>query len=253
MKKTVALILALALFAGPAMAQTEEIEEVVPKLPRNEFSLSYGRVSIPAFAMTFGMVLGTVFTGGLAAPDDIGSTGAIGFEYFHWCGPKHGEIPRFAFGCTTVFEDFHYSFKTVSGKDADGNRIYEPGDPVNCAFVTVMPAVKWRYVVKPHFSMYAKGAAGILADFQSSYTSAEKDESGEETNVTHSATTTFNFACQVSLLGIEFGGDSRGALAPVTYDKNGNPSKTHTGCLRGFAEVGLGMQGLLIGGIKYAF
>lgn len=83
-------------------------------------------------------------------------------------------------------------------------------------FITVMPAVKYNWLSKKNFSMYSKTAAGLTV------VTAEKHGPVSDYEILW-----FNF--QVSLVGLEFGG-----------------------ALRGFAELGVGEQGIM-GGIRYKF
>lgn len=85
-------------------------------------------------------------------------------------------------------------------------------------FFTVMPAVKLGWFEKDHFGMYSKVAAGLT--FRS-----EKQDWADisENNVK------FNF--QVSLVGLEVGSQT----------------------VRGFAELGVGEQGIILAGLRYKF
>lgn len=167
----------------------------------DELSLTYGRVSIPAFAMTLGSVLGVVFTGGAAKPEHIYSSGAIGLEYFHYFNGK------FAVGGSAVYENFHQEWLTRTGTDQSGEPVYEPGSVSNEAFVSVMPAIKFRWFNRTHFGMYSKACAGVLLQPSSDSVS---------------------FGFQASPLGMEAGSST----------------------VRGFAEFGLGTQGMVLAGVR---
>lgn len=80
-------------------------------------------------------------------------------------------------------------------------------------FCSVMPHVKAYWFNHPHFGMYSKLAAGIGGTFQN-----EGDPS-------------VTFAAQLSPVSMDFGGDA----------------------LRGYLELGLGMQGIVTLGIKKIF
>ena len=82
------------------------------------------------------------------------------------------------------------------------------------SFLSVMPHVKIGWFDNPHFGMYTKLAAGGAFQLDNS------DSNGG-----------FTFAAQVSPVCMDFGGDS----------------------LRGYLELGLGMQGIVSLGIKKRF
>ena len=82
-------------------------------------------------------------------------------------------------------------------------------------YYTVMPAVKYNWLNKSGFSMYSKAAVGLTVDSQSG---------GRESK------TEVLFNWQASLVGMDFGG-----------------------AFRGFVELGLGEQGIILGGLRYKF
>ena len=219
MKRIKFAILALALAAPLASAQ--QARTYMP----DEVGISYGRVSLPGIAMTAGAVLGTVFSAGIAEADEFSVSGAISGEYYHWFGP------HFSVGGVGVFESATLRFKSYQGKDSDGGKIYEQGDPTHDSFVSLMPAVKWRYLARPAFGMYMKAAAGLAANIQSSVERRTEGSSGEVVTTTTPAEVSAGFAFQLTALGIEFGGAR----------------------LRGFAELGFGMQGIVLAGMKWGF
>ena len=108
----------------------------------------------------------------------------------------------------------HYGEDVVYKKDKVGERTRN--------YFTAMPAVKYDWVHKDNFAIYSKLGAGVmfLSDKQ---TETNKDKS--ETN------SDIFFMWQASLLGIEAG------------SKN----------FRGFCEVGIGEQGIILAGVKYKF
>ena len=87
-------------------------------------------------------------------------------------------------------------------------------------FFSVMPSFKYYWTNKNHFGLYSKLGAGIgfLSRTDKDQTNAEKSDNG------------CYFMFQLSVLGAEFGGK-----------------------FRGFAELGIGDQGLLQAGIRYKF
>ena len=82
-------------------------------------------------------------------------------------------------------------------------------------YYTVMPAVKYNWLNKSGFSMYSKAAIGLTVDSQSG---------GRESK------TEVLFNWQASLIGMDFGG-----------------------AFRGFVELGMGEQGIILGGLRYKF
>jgi len=82
-------------------------------------------------------------------------------------------------------------------------------------YFTVMPAVKFSWLRKNHFGMYSKLAAGLT------YQHATSDNKNDNST---------NFAFQVSALGMEFGSQ-----------------------VRGFVELGVGEQGIVLAGLRYKF
>ena len=219
MKRINLAILTLALAAPLASAQQTETYRT------DEFCISYGRVSLPGIAMTASAVLGTVFSAGAVAADEFSVSGAISGEYYHWFNP------HFSVGGVGVFEGATLRFKSYQGKDSNGSRIYEQGDPTHDSFVSLMPAVKWRYLARPAFGMYMKAAAGLVANIQSSFERRTEGSSGEVVTTTTPAQVSLGFGFQLTALGIEVGGAR----------------------LRGFAELGFGMQGVLLAGVKWGF
>ena len=96
------------------------------------------------------------------------------------------------------------------------------GDASN-SFVTVMPAVKFNWLRKKHFGMYSKFALG--ATFKSQKQDYSDPEVSDETK-----SNTY-FAFQATGIGIEAGSPN----------------------VRGFAEFGLGEQGILLAGLRCKF
>ena len=97
---------------------------------------------------------------------------------------------------------------------------YDDADDAKSKYYTVMPAVKYNWAVKKNVSWYSKAAAGLTFRSQSGLTKTySKDDD---------SSTVFNF--QVSFVGFEAGG-----------------------ALRGFAELGWGEQGIILGGLRYKF
>ena len=98
---------------------------------------------------------------------------------------------------------------------AVGGCKWEDHSDASSMYYTVMPALKYNWLIKNYFGMYSKVAAGVTFAKDSG---TSKDESHTE----------FNW--QASLVGMEFGG-----------------------ALRGFVEVGFGEQGIILGGLRFKF
>ena len=94
-------------------------------------------------------------------------------------------------------------------------------DKAEASHYTFMPAVKFDYIRKKNFGMYSKVALGMtISSRKNIYTDGSTKEY-----------TDYKFNFQTSFLGIEAG-------SPY---------------LRGFAEVGIGEQGLASIGVRYKF
>ena len=97
----------------------------------------------------------------------------------------------------------------------------------NRSYYTLMPAVKFNWLRKAKWGMYSKvGLGATLSHFKDEdkgKTATPQGEVGSTNEVI------FNF--QASLLGVEVGGQQ----------------------VRGFAELGIGEQGIILGGVRYKF
>lgn len=204
MKKIVFSILLLLAFTFRSNAQKAE-----------EISLQYGRVSIPAIAMTTGAVFGIVFTGGAASLDKICTSGAITAEYFHFFN-KHLTVG----GAVTV-EDVILHWKKKTGeKDENGKSIYVPSTTTNDVFMCVLPEFKYRWLAKEHFGMYSKVGFGAMFVLTNDSGSSSESSNDPSSNV--------SIAFQANPIGIEAGNQR----------------------VRGFVELGYGVQGMLMGGVR---
>ncbi|MCQ2083972.1 MAG: hypothetical protein MJY58_05720 [Bacteroidaceae bacterium] len=210
--KRIALTLALSILFAPCLKAQEF---------RNEFDLSYGRVSIPGFAYTFASVFSTVLTFGLITPEGFHSTGAITAGYWHYL------TPRFSAGGGLTYEGFRLRFNQYAGKNAAGEVLREPSDWNNMSFTSLMPGVKYRWVDRKHFGMYTKANVGMIW-YHNQRISVQADENNWEQ---HDPSDDFGFAFQLSLIGLEAG----------------------NGHWRGTTEFGWGMEGLVQAGVKYIF
>ena len=91
-------------------------------------------------------------------------------------------------------------------------------------YITLMPSVKFNWLRRSNWGMYTKVAAG--ASLRHSSLQNKNDNSAKKTT---DNTVFFNF--QVSALGIEAGSEN----------------------VRGFAELGIGEQGIGLAGVRFRF
>ncbi len=89
------------------------------------------------------------------------------------------------------------------------------------SYLTLMPMVKYNYVDTRNFGMYLKGGVGLTLGFD------KENLNGKPTDSETKAR--FNF--QLTLLGLEAGSQH----------------------LRGYVELGVGEQGVMLAGVRYRF
>ena len=89
-------------------------------------------------------------------------------------------------------------------------------------YYTLLPAVKFNFVRKNHFGMYSKAALGVTFRTESIEYDLDYDDYNEKSLLLN---------WQLSFIGVEAG-------SPY---------------LRGFAELGIGEQGIVCAGIRYKF
>lgn len=178
MKKILLMVVAAMMATASVNAQEEY---------GNEISVAYGAGSNTDLVMSLAK---GVFTG-----KQLDYWGPISAEYFH----RLTNTNRLGLGA--VF--------ALSGCKWD-----DTGD-AKSKYYTIMPAIKYNWVVKKYVSWYSKGAVGMTIDSQSGGREDKTD-------------VMFNF--QASLVGFEFGG-----------------------AFRGFVELGFGEQGIALAGLRYKF
>jgi hypothetical protein len=127
----------------------------------------------------------------------------------------------------TISAEYFYNVSSLIGLGAVagyGHRSYDlyDGDVAkgeqSDSYYTLMPAVKFNWVNKKHFGFYSKAAMGATL----------RSEKNDAINYSESAVH-FNF--QASFIGLEAGSSSA----------------------RGFIELGLGEQGVFVGGLRFKF
>lgn len=89
-------------------------------------------------------------------------------------------------------------------------------------FIAVMPAIRANWFRKAHFGMYTRIAVGGVMGFSKTTHNAGTPDAKEESN------TYTNIAFQASPIGMEFGSNK----------------------FSGFLELGFGMQGMLMAGVR---
>ncbi len=142
--------------------------------------------------------------------DNKSFIGPLSLEYFHRIKPNMAVGAVFAVGMKK--EDVYLNGKE-NGKSGDNTNNY----------LTLMPAMKYEWLQKKHFTLYSKIAAGVSFDMEN----YKYDDSKLREHSSHS----FYINFQASLLGIESSGTR----------------------IRAFAELGLGEQGLALIGMRYRF
>lgn len=107
----------------------------------------------------------------------------------------------------------------VNNKE-DGIRDNQVISKISSSYYTLMPAVKFNWLRRDKWGMYSKLAIGAT---YRDYSKTHEQEKATDNEVL------FNF--HVSVLGVEAGGQH----------------------VRGFAELGIGEQGVILGGVRYKF
>ena len=139
--------------------------------------------------------------------------GPIGVEYFYHTSPLVGV------GAVGVFATNNEDGYHKNSDLLDSHRVK--------SYFTFMPAVKFNWLRKNNWGMYSKLALGGT---YTRFTEQNYDDNGHKEGakeITNDCI--FNF--QASLIGVEAGNDQ----------------------VRGFAELGVGEQGLALAGIRFKF
>ena len=196
MKKFGALLLCLA-FVLPVCAKNDT--------DKNEFSITYGQITVPQAAYVLGGVFGSMFSLGHFSFENAHFIGGAGVEYVHYVNDWLG------FGGAVLCD---YMTATAMNVDSEGKKT--PNGKFTLGIVSAMPEVKFAWLNREYVGLYSKLAAGAGFTF---------------TNQSEDTKDNFAFAFQATPIGMDFGGES----------------------FRGFAELGLGMQGLVNVGIRWLF
>ena len=137
--------------------------------------------------------------------------GSLGVEYFYHTSPLVGVGGIFTTSIST--EDI------LSKNQLAVHR--------SKSFFSLMPAVKFNWLRRNHWGLYSKAAVGTIF---TRFADKDYDENGKRSNKSD-VITDWSFNWQVSLIGIEGGGEH----------------------VRGFLELGIGEQGVAIAGVRCKF
>lgn len=192
MKRFFTVLALSAIIALPVSAQDR---------PSDEIAFSYGVVTPIQMGMVLTSAMFEAFSVGGWTLENVSMTGSISAEYIHNFNDHIG------IGLIGSFESFM----------ADAFIDSDPCGTFGERAISVLPAVKFNWIDREHFSMYSKAAAGLTLII------APEDDLSE-------AVTSPSFGFQASVLGFEFG------------------SRT----FMGFIEGGMGMQGMALAGLRFA-
>ena len=198
--RLLAMVALVALMCVPVKAEDDEL--------RHEIGITYGALSNSRW---------------IDAMTDIGSAmaqqrfdrqkafGSLGVEYFYHTSPLVGVGGIFAF--STASEDVYL---------ADKLSFYR-----SKSYFSLMPAVKFNFLRKEQWGLYSKIGAGAILGRASD---KNYDSNGKKTGKSD-IITAWDFNWQVSLIGLEAGGEH----------------------WRGFTELGIGEQGIFLAGVRCKF
>jgi hypothetical protein len=197
MKKIFLMAVAAMMATMSVQAQSDDLKQ--------EVAVSYGWLSnsdiIDAFENIGGAMVGMT-------TDGESYFGPISVEYFYHVKPWLGVGGIAAYG---QMKENYYLMGKKDGKDGE----------IKNNYLTLMPAAKFEWLRKSHFGVYSKLAIGATLRTEKMDGKSSGDDSDSEIHVNW----------QVSLLGMEFGGQQ----------------------LRGFCELGTGEQGIFLAGLRYKF
>lgn len=214
MRKLIIVAAAFMCLSGSAaFAQETSVEKETFDNYKNEFNVSYGIITVPEIAHAATAFFGTFVTLGTVNYRDLDFSGAFTLSYFRYLHPMFGVGGEASVEtCRYAFEQYNFS-----------SHEYDLGETRHSVYVSVMPAVKGRWIRTPHFCLYSKVAVGSCFVNIGEY--YDKD------GTYHPSDSDVWVAFQVTPAGVEFGGEKH----------------------RGFFETGLGMQGTIRAGYRFAF
>lgn len=182
---------------------------------------------INAFSTIFSVLGEALITSSITGGTFVGTTTyenekdipALSVEYFHHFSPVVSIGAIAAFNGTT--SDMYCKFQRTNGESATKEKVGTSSK----YFFTVMPAAKFDWLRRKNFGLYSKVAVGATYASERQ----KQDVNGEKKEVHSNNEIRFNF--QASLIGVEVGSQK----------------------LRGFAEFGVGEQGIAQAGVRYKF
>lgn len=201
----------LSVFAGQAVAGSYREN-------RNEINVMYGKVSVPGTASVLAAALTSLSSSSMTVTvTGFKNTGSIGLEYFHYT-----QSGRWAFGVAAVYER---SSMDMTLKDSQNYNAGITGFSMN--FITIMPSVKLQWFNTNVVGMYSKVALG--ASVMAVPKTVDVVEGGQTRKESLDRMPSVLPAFQVNPVCFEIGGST----------------------VRGFLELGWGMQGLVMGGLRF--
>lgn len=222
------MVATLLIFGASLSAQAQDNEYYNTK---DEVAISIGGGTttqiFSVFSELFSVIGEALVTGVMTGGHYVGTTTydneknipPISVEYFHHISPvvSIGAIGAF----NGSFSDMYCNWQRSDGSAPVKQKVGKSSK----YFITVLPAAKFDWLRKKNYGLYSKLAVG--ATFYSE--KETQDTNGEKKNVHNETGFLFNF--QASLLGVEVGSQK----------------------IRGFAEFGIGEQGLISAGLRYKF
>ena len=182
---------------------------------------------INAFSSIFSVMGEALISSMLTGGQYVGSTTyenekdipALSVEYFHHLSPGVSIGGIAAFNGTS--SDMYCKLRHTDGSTVTNEKIGSS----HKYYFSVMPAAKFDWLRRKNFGLYSKVAVGATY-----YSEKQKqDVNGDKKEVHDDSGVRFNF--QASLLGVEVGSQK----------------------FRGFAEFGVGEQGIALAGLRYKF
>ena len=182
---------------------------------------------INAFSSIFSVMGEALISSMLTGGQFVGSTTyenekdipALSVEYFHHLSPGVSIGGIAAFNGTS--SDMYCKLRHTDGSTVTNEKIGSS----HKYYFSVMPAAKFDWLRRKNFGLYSKVAVGATYASERQ----KQDVNGEKKEVHNDNEIRFNF--QASLLGVEVGSQK----------------------FRGFAEFGVGEQGIALAGLRYKF
>lgn len=187
-----------------------DLMQVVDEDPKNELSLGYG---VPITTSKYFDLLSVLY---YSEYNRRSIAGPISIEYFHYLTPTIGIGAVAVYnltGITYYYGDGINTEKVVSATS-------------NISWMTLMPAIKFRWLRKEHVGVYSKLSFGATYGVEV-ITKKLPSEVVKIKNHCYALYPNFH----ASLVGVEVGSSN----------------------VRAFAELGFGEQGIINGGVRYRF